>query len=137
MGTNALEINGTTYLCPDYDIDGDPRPLNGVVDVGADEYDPLTGIVGLDNTLDDPSIEIFPNPFTITTNIKFNLQSAGQVELSLFDFSGRKVRTIINNNLQAGFHEVKLNSSGLKSGIYFCVLKTEKGIQSKKLIRLE
>ncbi|MCD4732277.1 MAG: right-handed parallel beta-helix repeat-containing protein, partial [Bacteroidales bacterium] len=108
MGTDALEISGTTYFCPDYDFDGDPRPLNDVVDVGADEK-LFTGINSLDNTLDDPSIEIFPNPFTVTTDIKFNLQSAGQVELSLFDFSGRKVRALINNNLQAGIHEIKID----------------------------
>ena len=137
MGTNTLEINGATYLCPDHDIDGDPRPLYDVADVGADEYDLPVGIVSMDITLDGPSIEIFPNPFTVSADIKFNLQSSGQVELSLYDFSGRKVRALINNNLQAGFHEVKLNSSDLKSGIYFCVLISDKGIQSKKLIKTE
>jgi len=136
-GIDTLEISGTFYYCPDHDIDGDPRPLLDSVDVGADEYDIQPGIYSLDNTSDDSSIEIFPNPFIETTSIKFNLQSAGQVELNLFDISGREVRALINNNLQTGFHEVKLNSSGLKSGIYFCVLKTEQGTQSKKLINLD
>ncbi len=137
-GTNALEINGTTYFCPDYDIDGEARPLNGQAEIGADEK-LYGGIVDLGYKQGDPSIEIFPNPFTVTTNIKFNLQSAGQVELSLFDFSGRKVRALINNNLQAGIHEIKIDLSDLKPGIYFCTLKTNpaRAGQTRKLIKVE
>jgi len=134
-GIDSLKINGTFYYCPDHDIDGDPRPLNDAVDVGADEYDLPEGIVSLDNTLDDPSIEIFPNPVTITTNIKFNLQSTGQVELSLFDPSGRKVRMILKNDLQSGLYQLKLNTAGLKSGIYFCTMKSEDGVETVKVVK--
>lgn len=135
-GILELEVNGTIYNCPDHDIDGHLRPQYGGVDIGTDEK-LITRIVELDKTWDDPSIEVFPNPFALTINIKFNLPSACQVELSLFDFFGRKVRDLINNNLQAGFNEITLNSSDLKSGIYFCVLKTNEEVQTKKLIKME
>lgn len=134
LGVNSFEMNGTTYSCPDHDIDGDPRPLNEQADIGADER-LWVGIVDLGHEQDDPSIQVFPNPFTVSTDIQFSLQSTGPVELSIYDNSGKKVMVIIKDVLQSGTHQLKLQTHGLKSGIYFCTLRTNEGIQTKKIIK--
>ena len=36
-GISQLEINGTVYYAPDHDMDGNPRPMDGSFDIGADE----------------------------------------------------------------------------------------------------
>ena len=43
---------------------------------------------------------------------------------------------LINEIQKQGEQKVKYNSHGLKPGVYFCVLKTDEGIQTKKMIKL-
>ncbi|MDZ4712381.1 MAG: T9SS type A sorting domain-containing protein [bacterium] len=65
----------------------------------------------------------YPNPFNPSTNIDYNLPEAGNVEITLFDMTGKKVFTSVSPNKAAGYHIVKLNMSsiagGLASGVYF------------------
>jgi hypothetical protein len=44
--------------------------------------------------------------------------------------------TLVNEVQQLGKQSVVFNTIGLKPGIYFCVLKTNEGVQSKKMIKL-
>ena len=60
----------------------------------------------------------YPNPFNPVTTIEFSLVSNGLVSLSLYDLTGRKVRDILKDNLDKGHHSLKLNATGLTSGMY-------------------
>jgi hypothetical protein len=60
----------------------------------------------------------FPNPFNPVTRLSFALPEALQVNLSVFDISGRRVVTLIDGWTDAGVHEVTFDASGLASGIY-------------------
>jgi len=46
------------------------------------------------------------------------------------------VKSILNEELLPGTYEKEIDLSDLKLGIYFCVLKTNSGIQTKKIIKL-
>lgn len=76
----------------------------------------------------------FPNPFNPTTTIEFYLPKSSNINLSLIDSIGRVVKTITEGFYSQGNHQVKLNASGLASGVYF--YKLQSGIFSitKKLI---
>ena len=69
--------------------------------------------------------EPFPNPATNQTNIPLMLPNRGQsyqIDLSVFDLNGRKVKTIANGDYQNGFHLISWNPGEeieIKSGIYF------------------
>jgi hypothetical protein len=58
------------------------------------------------------------------------------ITIDLFEISGTKVKHLINEKMMPGTHEMEIDLSDLKSGIYFCTLKTSDGIQTKKLIKL-
>ena len=60
----------------------------------------------------------YPNPFNPVTTIEFSLVSNGLVSLSLYDMTGRKVRDLLKDNLDKGHHSLKLNATGLTSGMY-------------------
>jgi len=60
----------------------------------------------------------FPNPFNPSTTINYQLPVDSKVELKLFDVLGREVRTLINEQQGAGYHQVVFNASGLASGMY-------------------
>ncbi len=95
-------------------------------DVSNENPDNLPSSIQLDQN--------YPNPFNPTTNIKFELANAGEVQLEVYDALGRKVMTLINNEYrQAGAHEIQFNAENLSSGVYMYMLKADNVVQSKTM----
>jgi len=70
----------------------------------------------------------YPNPFNSTTAIRYELLKTGQVELSIYDGQGKKVRTLLNQRQVAGAHSVKWdgkNEQGnpVSTGVYYCQIR--------------
>ncbi len=92
----------------------------------------LTGTVGIKTTtVNDNSLQIYPNPVTTDCNVEFETVKAGIVRLDLFDITGRKVNSF-QNNLAGGIHTLIIN--GLSNGVYTLTLSTEDGNCSSKII---
>ena len=78
---------------------------------------------------DTPKIESltisnYPNPFNPETTIIFSLPNSGNVSLDIFNIRGQKIRTLVNESMNAGHHQVVWNgtddfSRNVSSGIYF------------------
>lgn len=75
----------------------------------------------------------YPNPFNPSTTISFELGESGNVQLALYDLSGRLVMSMFNGHLESGYNTYKLNASSLASGVYYYVLKTNSFTQTRKL----
>jgi hypothetical protein len=101
------------------------------------KYEPTsTGII-LTNKItsgNEPLFQNYPNPFQSRTIISYQLPANSDVELSVYDISGRKVATLVNERQLADRYEVEWNAEGMNSGIYFCELKTSQGRQVMKMI---
>jgi hypothetical protein len=73
----------------------------------------------------------FPNPFNPFTTIRYDLPRPMRVSLSVYDISGRLVRTLLDNVEQdAGFHAIPWNSRDdhghpVVSGVYMCRLEAD------------
>ena len=70
----------------------------------------------------------YPNPFNATTLIQFGLPEAGAVKLVLYDLQGRLVRTLVADDLKAGYHSALWDGKSASgdmaaSGVYFCRLQ--------------
>jgi len=80
----------------------------------------------------------YPNPFNPKTTINYRLPSISQVDLSIYDITGKRVETLVNKKQPNGIYKVEWDASGFSSGMYFYKLETNKGfIQSKKMILLK
>lgn len=77
----------------------------------------------------------YPNPFNPTTNIGFTLPSESNVNLSIYDITGRLVKTIVNQVLSAGYHQYQWNAANMASGAYFYRI-TAPGINFTKQMNL-
>ncbi|RKZ21062.1 hypothetical protein DRQ18_05105 [bacterium] len=66
--------------------------------------------------------------------IRFGIPTAGHVTLKLYDVTGRVVRTLVDADLAAGVHQVKINAKRLPAGVYFYRLDTGKRSATEKLI---
>lgn len=79
----------------------------------------------------------YPNPFNPTTTISFFLPQPGQTELFVYNSLGQKVRTLINEPMDAGDHSVTLDARNLSSGIYFYRIKSGQYISHKRMTLLK
>ncbi|MCP4631552.1 MAG: T9SS type A sorting domain-containing protein, partial [candidate division Zixibacteria bacterium] len=75
----------------------------------------------------------YPNPFNAETNIVFDLPTAGHVSLDVYNLMGQKVASIVNSEMQAGFHSVNWDASAISSGIYFYKLTAGDKVATKKM----
>jgi hypothetical protein len=60
-----------------------------------------------------------PNPLRGATWIPFRLPTSGKVELALYDAAGRRQRTLVDGVRPAGAQNVRLDATGLPSGVYW------------------
>jgi len=66
----------------------------------------------------------YPNPFNPSTNIKFSLKADSKVALSIYNIRGQKVKSLVNDNMQAGYHSIiwdgrDESGKSVTSGVYF------------------
>jgi M6 family metalloprotease-like protein len=60
----------------------------------------------------------YPNPFNPTAVLRYELQAASLVELSVYDITGRLVAKLVDGWRKAGSHQVTLDATGFASGVY-------------------
>ena len=75
----------------------------------------------------------YPNPFNPTTQIKYAVPEAGNVELKVYDMLGREVATLLNKQRQAGRYTVHFDASELASGIYIYRLQSGSEVLTKRM----
>jgi hypothetical protein len=80
----------------------------------------------------------YPNPFNPTTKIRFDIPERTNVELSVYNILGQKVKTLIANETRnPGRYEVSFNGISLASGVYLYRLTTENYTQSRKMLLIK
>jgi len=78
----------------------------------------------------------YPNPFNPTTLIRYDLPQADSVLLEIFDMSGRKVQTLINQHQRAGRYLIPFDGRALSGGVYICKMRTTNFQQAFKMVLL-
>ncbi len=84
----------------------------------------------------------FPNPFNMRTTIQFDIPFNTKVGLIIYDINGKEVRTLLNREISAGFHNVQwdgFDNQGkmTSSGIYFARLQSSSFQKSNKILLLK
>ncbi|NUN69519.1 MAG: T9SS type A sorting domain-containing protein [Bacteroidetes bacterium] len=85
----------------------------------------------------------YPNPFNPATVIRFSIPRAGQVELTLNDLVGNKVRTLFSGPMERGAHSITVDLSDngihqpLASGVYFYTLRYGAQVLTRKLVYMK
>lgn len=80
---------------------------------------PSTGVDEGNKPLVYALMQNYPNPFNPSTQIRFDLPSAGQVSLVIYDALGREITGLVSGYNEAGHHSATWNASNYASGVYF------------------
>ena len=84
----------------------------------------------------------YPNPFNPITTIEFALPKRTKVKLVVYNLQGREIYTLINNNLNVGYHSVQWNGinkfgNQVSSGVYIYMLETSDYGKIQKMVLLK
>ena len=83
----------------------------------------------------DESIYSYPNPFSHSTTIHFDLLAESKVGLKIYDSTGKEVAILIDDeNKSQGSYQIDFDGSNLKAGIYFYVIQTDEYTVTKKVV---
>jgi hypothetical protein len=79
----------------------------------------------------------YPNPFNPQTKIRFDIPVGSLVQMNIYNSEGKLVRMLLNNVLKTGAYEVKMNSEGLPSGIYFYTMTADNWKSVRKMVLIK
>jgi hypothetical protein len=84
----------------------------------------------------------YPNPFNPSTTIKYSLPKSEQVDLTIYTITGEKVKTLVSDKIEAGYHSVQWNGvndqgHSVASGVYIYRIKTKGFVKSMKMLFLK
>lgn len=144
-GINYCDIDslpgaGTTPFTQSYSA-VDKNPATGVsyyrlkqidMDGNSTEFSPVA--VFIENNSND-SISLYPNPVTSNVTLVYISPDESPLSLNIMDVSGRTVRSVSMNNIQAGKNALFINTSGLSAGIYFIRVTGSRKVYNLKFIK--
>jgi hypothetical protein len=83
--------------------------------------------------------QAFPNPLTTLATIRFGLKTPGRVSLNVYNLRGERVKTLIDDHLNAGLHKgiwdlKDQEGKEVSSGVYFYRLTAHGGSETRKII---
>jgi len=156
-GSPLIDAAGEDLTFAFLDMDGQSRITS---DIGADEYSSglvamrplIPGDVGPDGPEEtlladvtpgsnvNPDVAALfpntPNPFTLSTRIRFSLPAPCTVDLAIYDVTGRRRAVLIAGPLPAGPHQAEWRAREMAAGVYLCRLRAGAATLTRKLVRL-
>ncbi|MBN8545211.1 MAG: carbohydrate-binding protein [Ignavibacteria bacterium] len=79
----------------------------------------------------------YPNPFNPSTSIRFSLPESGLVKLAVYNSLGEKVETLVNKEMNSGFHSVVFDAKEFSSGVYFVKMESGSFVSVRKIVLLK
>jgi photosystem II stability/assembly factor-like uncharacterized protein len=94
--------------------------------------------VGVDESAGAPHEYAFPpslpNPFNRSTTFTFALPERADVDLSVYDTSGRLVARLVNEERAPGVHSIPWDAEGAGSGVYLVRLSTNRFTKTQRVM---
>ena len=97
---------------------------------------------GVEDAVSSNSLQVkgnYPNPFAEKTNIEFEIETAGEVQITIYDSKGNQIQILECNDCPAGKNALQWNGidkAGNKasSGVYYYEVRYGKATQTRKMI---
>jgi len=139
-GNSALAKTNrdTVYLIGPW---GSGAQVNGQFQTQSGEPD-WNGWTHVDNTQETFSAKNSPTPFNPSTKIEFNLPSEGHLSLKIFNVRGELVKTLIDENREAGsgftvWGGENGHGERVSSGVYFYEIRSHSEVKIGKMVLLK
>jgi len=84
-------------------------------------------------------LQNYPNPFNPETIITYSIPERMQIQLKIYDITGREIATLVNEEQSTGIHKARFSLNGMRfsSGVYLYGLTAGRFSSMKKMIILK
>ncbi|MFC2076836.1 LamG-like jellyroll fold domain-containing protein [candidate division KSB1 bacterium] len=131
------------YRVAAVDFSGNMSLFSEEISIGPNDLKSASGIS--DNTALPDKFDLaqnFPNPFNPETTIRFATPEDSFVSLSVYNIFGQLVRTLKNERLPAGFHQIRWDGRDdmgrfIGSGVYFYSIKAGDYTGTRRMVLLK
>ena len=79
----------------------------------------------------------YPNPFNPSTTMDLNLSEAGYVSVKIYNVMGQLVSTLIDQDMNAGYHTISWNASDMSSGMYLVRVYAGENVETQKIMLIK
>lgn len=84
----------------------------------------------------------YPNPFNPSTTIEYNLSSAGNVVIAVYNILGQHIVTLVDEDKSAGRYQTTWSGTdgagkAVASGVYMYRIATKKQVVAKKMMLMK
>ncbi|MEJ8757125.1 S8/S53 family peptidase [Pontibacter sp. H259] len=76
----------------------------------------------------------YPNPFSGKTTISYVVPQDGAVQVNVYDLLGKKVKTLVADNVKAGTYSTTFDGSNLPGGTYIYRIKAGNKVYTNRMI---
>jgi hypothetical protein len=106
----------------------------------------FSGEVGVAVSVDSETLDLptdyalhqnYPNPFNPSTTIVFDVPSASELSIVVYDLLGRQVKTLVSGSIAAGRHEATFDATGLTSGLYIVRMRTGDRVFERSVVLMK
>ena len=94
------------------------------------------GVTVNDVLAESAQLQVYPNPVQTVSQINYQLETAEEVALAIYDIKGQKVAQLVNEKQAAGLHQQKINVEELQlqAGTYFITLMINGQSTTKRIV---
>lgn len=96
-------------------------------------FDPIVSVN--EQEMNVQSAIVYPNPTSTDATVKFNLNNASDVAVSVYDVTGKLMMNSALGNLNAGTHQMEVAAKDWNSGVYFVNITSNGTTVTKKFVR--
>ena len=84
----------------------------------------------------------YPNPFNPVTTIRYQLPTASDVRMTVYDILGREVKVLLHENKNSGTHALQWSGTNrfgkpVASGTYFLIMEALNFNQIQKVLLIK
>ena len=80
-------------------------------------------------------VKCFPNPFTTSTTLEYELTEPSRVQLTIYNAIGEVVYKSEDRHMSVGKHSFTWNPERHPEGMYYVVLRSEEGVSVVKMVK--
>lgn len=95
----------------------------------------FTDYTGVEELAAQFNVNAYPNPFSATTEVAFELKNESSVSFKVTDVTGREVLDLGTANYTAGAHKVSINGADLNAGIYNISMTVGNNVITKRIVK--
>ena len=79
---------------------------------------------------------VFPNPFNGNTTIAFSTEESTDVNISVYDQTGRLIEVLQEGKLIEGNHKIIWDASGVNKGLYILRLNSDDKVVHQNIVKM-